>query len=220
MSFIKLKKLIVTLSMALVLLLQSVFFVSAYEIRNAKNYTVIQLSNNNILIKGEDGSSETLNLNYLRQTKNGNIGKIYIHDNIQNNDYYFEYRNDGSVYSSKTGKIISPEINIQDRSSTSYIDKYYSYKQIYQMVGTVTTIAGFAGGIVGLAVRSGIVIAGSSIIELISNLSGIIGPIGLLSGSDKHGIAIRYKVTKYYRRRAGMRTCYRTDFTPVKAWKY
>lgn len=186
------------------------------EINNQK-VSITEIASNNLLIEGEDGSSELLN--YSEVNKNGN-GRITVNDNVTGKSYYFELREDGSIYSSKTNMVVEDPVAIQPRSTTSYMTKYYSYKLIVTMVGTYLTLAGIAGGIVALLVRAGIKVAGAKIVALISEITGVMSGITLLNPSSKHGIAIKFKVVKYYRWRAGRKGVYRTDYTPISAWKY
>lgn len=102
------------------------------EINNQK-VSITEIASNNLLIEGEDGSSELLN--YSEVNKNGN-GRITVNDNVTGKSYYFELREDGSIYSSKTNMVVEDPVAIQPRSTTSYMTKYYSYKLIVTMVGT------------------------------------------------------------------------------------
>src|SRR3712207_4509192 len=186
------------------------------EINNQK-VSITEIASNNLLIEGEDGSSELLN--YSEVNENGN-GRITVNDNVTGESYYFELREDGSIYSSKTNMVVEDLVAIQPRSTTSYITKYYSYKLIVTMVGTYLTLAGVVGGIVALLVRAGIKVAGAKIMALISEITGVMSGITLLNPSSKHGIAIKFKAVKHYRWRAGRKTVYSTDYTPISAWKY
>lgn len=215
----KMKSIILTLAIVSGIFFQTVSYVSASEVKefNDKKISIIEINTETLLINGEDGSSETLKYESLDEKGNG---KIAIQDNVTGEKYFFELREDGSIYSSKTGKIVEESITIQPRSTTSYVTKYYSYKQIVTMLGTGLTLAGIAGGIAGLLARSGIKVAGQKIIALIADISGVMGAISLTNPSSNHGIAVKLKATKYYRFRAGRKTVYRTDYTPLKAWRY
>ena len=209
--------LLLAISSGIVAQIVSPSYASEEKEINDQKVSIMEIASNNLLIEGEDGSSELLN--YSEVNENGN-GRITVNDNVTGESYYFELREDGSIYSSKTNMVVEDPVAIQPRSTTSYITKYYSYKLIVTMVGTYLTLAGVAGGIVALLVRAGIKVAGAKIMALISEITGVMSGITLLNPSSKHGIAIRFKVVKYYRWRAGRKSVYGTDYTPISAWKY
>lgn len=160
------------------------------EIENVSENTV------NIQSKTEEGT--------VTITENENERLVTMIDSFTGETNYIKYdKIENTVYSSLIGETIDLTENTEyqpkdevslARAVTSYETKYISYAQIKKVVGKTASVTSVIGAILffvpGAQFIGG---ASSSIGTVVSELSKGI------SASNKHGIKLKIKVTKYYR---------------------